>query len=96
MCNRHDPVQPDGRLLSEHGLSLAERCRAVLPADVKLEFYELVGLTYELRDDVSCDVWGAYVEGGGVLYEEECDKSAHLAREWLEHHIGMPKEFSRE
>ena len=88
-----DPVQSDGRLLSEHGLSMAERCRAVLPADVKLEFYELVGLDYELRDDVSCDEWGAYVEGRGVLYMEECDESARLSEEWLEHYIDRPERF---
>ena len=87
-----DPVQSDGRLLSEHGLSMAERCRAVLPADVKLEYWELVGLNYELRDDVDCDEWGAYVEGRGSSYKD-CDDSARLAEEWLEHYIDRPERF---
>ena len=94
-----DPVQSDGRLLSEHGLTVAERCRAVLPADVKLEFVIKLGLTqdrlpnYERHDNATCDEWGAWVEGRGVLYEEECDRSARLAEEWLEHYIGMPEPY---
>ena len=87
-----DPVQPDGRLLSEHGVTMAERCRTVLPADVKLEFRVFVGLSYQLRDNATCDEWGTYVEGRGVR-AKNCDRSARLAEEWLEHYIGMPEPY---
>ena len=94
-----DPVQPDGRLLSEHGLSMAERCRAVLPTGVKLEYKDNPRLidgviVYEHHENVSCDEWGAYVEGRGVLGQEDCDASARLSEEWLEHYINMPERFS--
>lgn len=86
-----DPVQSDGKLLSEHGLSMAERCRAVLPDDVELEERISSGV---IRDGLDCDEWGAWVEARRVSYPA-CDKSARLAEEWLEHYIGMPERYWR-
>ena len=84
-----DPVQSDGRLLSEHGLTMAERCRAVLPADVELEDHaNLPNVTYGM----TCDEWGEWVEQRH-LGAKVCDGSARLAEEWLEHYIGMPERY---
>ncbi len=86
-----DPMQPDGRLLSEHTPSMAERCRAVLPEDVELEERINRGV---IRDGLDCDEWGAWVEARRTSYPA-CDRSARLAEEWLEHYIGMPERYWR-
>ena len=84
-----DPVQSDGRLLSEHGLTMAERCRAVLPSDVELEDHaKLPNVTHGM----TCDEWGEWVEQRH-LGAKVCDGSARLAEEWLEHYIGMPERY---
>ena len=87
-----DPIQPDGRLLSDHGLSMAERCRTILPTDVELE----TDLRYlePVRDGLDCDEWGAWVESRQLRYSD-CDRSARLAEEWLEHFIEMPERYWR-
>ena len=85
-----DPIQEDGRLLSEHGLTTAERCRAVLPADVELETKIKVNAD---RHGLNCDEWGEWVEDGGTSFPD-CDYSARLAEEWLEHYIGMHEYYS--
>ena len=84
-----DPVQPDGRLLSQHGLSMAERCRAALPDDVKLEERPEAG-----RVGLGCNSWGAWVENRRTG-SNDCDRSARLAEEWLEHYSEMPVRFYR-
>ena len=86
-----DPTQDDGRLLSEHGLTMAERCRAVLPADVELEERIDRGV---IRDGMNCDEWGEWVEGRSTGFAD-CDRSARLAEEWLEHYIDMHERYSR-
>ena len=89
-----DPRQPDGRLLSQQpGITVADRCRAVLPADIELEYNE-GGRRDARRDGLSCDEWGAWAESRRTGYET-CDRSALLAKEWLEHYIGMPESYSR-
>ena len=85
-----NPIQADGRPLSEHGLTMAERCRAVLPDDVELE----TGYRRdEIRRNASCNEWGAWVESIRSGASRDCVNSARLAEEWLEHHIGMPELF---
>ena len=89
-----DPRQPDGTLLSEQpGITVADRCRAVLPADIELEYNE-GGRRDARRDGLSCDEWGAWAESRRTSYET-CDRSAVLAEEWLEHYIGMPESYAR-
>ena len=57
-----DPRQPDGTLLSEQpGITVADRCRAVLPADIELEYNE-GGRRDARRGGLSCDEWGAWAE----------------------------------
>ena len=87
-----DPIQPDGQLLSDHGLTVAERCRAVLPADVKLEENTSVANRGVFRHWMTCDEWGEWVEDRRTGYPD-CETSARLAEEWLEHHHGMPENF---
>ena len=89
-----DPRQPDGRLLSEQpGITVADRCRAVLPADIELEYNE-GGRSSARRDGLNCDEWGTWAETRRTGYET-CDHSALLAKEWLEHYIGMPESYAR-
>lgn len=87
-----DPIQPNGRLLSDRGLSVAERCRAVLPADVKLEEDTSVANRGVFRHWMTCDEWGAWVEDlrTGAA---DCENSARLAEEWMEHFHAMPENF---
>ena len=89
-----DPIQPDGRLLSHHGLSVAERCRAVLPTDVKLEERTSVANRGVFRHWMTCDDWGEWVEERqrGTNFPD-CEASSRLAEEWLEHFLAMPETF---
>ena len=50
----------DVLLLAPSGESPADRCRAVLPADIELEERRSKGV---IRDGLDCDEWGAYIEG---------------------------------
>ena len=87
-----DPIQPDGRLLSEQpGITMADRCRAVLPADIELEYHE-DDRRDARRGGLTCDEWGAWVETRRTSYET-CDHSGQLAEEWLEHYIAMPESY---
>ena len=85
-----DPMQPDGRLLSEHGLTMAQRCRAVLPDGTELETHRYFG--QPPRDGLDCDEWGEWAEGRSTGFED-CDRSARLAEEWMEHYHNMPHRF---
>ena len=93
-----------GYRLSDTGLSLADRCRAVLPEDVVLE--TRYGNT--LSDGTArpptrfepghagCDDWAEYVEGRIELrlsYMPDCVRSARLAQEWMEHHYGVHERY---
>ena len=83
--------QPHGQdvlLLAASSDSLADRCRAVLPADVALEFFVNNQLS-QLREGLTCDEWADLAGARRVTYKV-CDFSSLLAEEWMEHHHGMP------
>ena len=85
--------QPHGQdmlLLAPNSDSLADRCRAVLPADVNLDF-AVDNKAADWREGLSCDEWGPLAGARRVSYKI-CDASALLAEEWMEHHHGMPAE----
>ena len=82
-----DPEQPDGRLLSEQpGVTVADRCRAVLPADVELEYR--FGSRID-EENLDCDGWAVFIDDRSTL-ADTCDRSWRLAHEWLEHYHDMP------
>ncbi|MXW99887.1 MAG: hypothetical protein F4118_11315 [Acidimicrobiaceae bacterium] len=107
------PDPPDGRAtdighrLSDTGLSLADRCRAVLPSDVQLETGrtikgfvgdpptpELNPATVFAAGHAGCDDWATYVAGmRSVSRFPQCGASAQLAEEWMEHHYGVPNTY---
>ena len=86
-----------GLRLSDTGLSLAERCRAVLPEDIMLETgYKLNGdpPTRFESGHAGCDAWASYVEGKNQMsYMPDCFRSARLAYEWMEHHYGAHEAY---
>ena len=86
-----------GLRLSDTGLSLAERCRAVLPEDIMLETgYKLNGdpPTRFESGHAGCDAWASYVEGKSQMsYMPDCFRSARLAYEWMEHHYGAHEAY---
>ena len=99
--------RPDGRAndvglrLSDTGLTLAERCRAVLPADVQLDKEwrpsgPQQGFYFELGH-AGCDAWADWAATHHCcqVRAPKCHDSAHLAEEWLEHHIGLPENYPR-
>ena len=89
-----------GVRLSDTGLTLAERCRAVLPGDVNLEtFYGGRRSDGTRRDPIrfdsghaGCDDWAEWVEAVISANSSDvptCFRSARLAEEWMEHHHGV-------
>ena len=89
------------RLSDTPGITLAERCRTVLPEDIQLEDFrtrsdaegKLVGYYYDLESGhAGCDDWANWVESG-YWYPQypACTASAQLASEWMEHHYGAPE-----
>ena len=89
-----------GARLSDTGLSLAERCRVVLPEDIMLEtFYGGLRSDGTRRDPIrfdpghaGCDDWAEWVNA--VIEHRssdmpDCYPSARLAEEWMEHHHGI-------
>lgn len=94
---------PDGRVndvgyrLSDTGISLAERCRMVLPHDIQLETrYKQSGTppTYFEYGQAGCDAWADYVEsripGNAWATQPTCYRSMKLAEEWMEHYHSVP------
>ena len=90
------PGAPAGRLndigyrLSDTGISLAERCRIVLPEDVELEDKR----GNEFGND--CAAWAEYVQSRPQMQPQNwpnCHMSARLAEEWMEHHHGQPEDY---
>ena len=91
-----DPPWPDdpGRRLSETGISLAEQCRVVLPDDIELETTTGRRGVEPERFGSDCDAWAAWVENRpAARHWRECDRTARLAQEWMEHHYGTPERY---
>ena len=78
----------DVLLLTDSTDSLADRCRAVLPDDVALEFFIDNNLE-DFHEGLDCGEWGT-LAGTRRLTYKVCDASALLAKEWMEHHHEMP------
>ena len=83
-----------GVLLSHSGISLAEQCRRVLPADVQLESKVRRGSEEVQRFGSDCDAWAAWIDDRiGADAFRVCDRSARLAEEWMEHHYLIPEQY---
>ena len=86
-----------GRRLSDTGLSVAERCRAVLPSDVHLETQQTrrgVPVERFAPGHAGCDEWAAFVESTNLYRARPgCAASTHLAAEWMEHHHGQHERY---
>ena len=105
MRNRHgwhlcptviDPGQSDDprRRLSGTGITLAQQCRRVLPADVELETRTRRVSEEPERFGSDCDAWAAWVENRPQARDwRACDRSARLAEEWMEHHHRTPQRY---
>ena len=77
-----------GVLVSHSGISLAEQCRQVLPADVQLESKTRRSSEQVQRFGLDCGAWAAWVADRiGTSDFGVCDRSARLAEEWMEHNI---------
>ena len=101
-----DRTNDVGLRLSDTGITLAERCRVVLPADIQLEKRWLDRFDVENRTSIyyqpedyyfeaghaGCDAWAAWVQSlrHGDTHPR-CRDSAWLAAEWLEHYRGRPE-----
>ncbi|MCY4176195.1 MAG: hypothetical protein OXD37_07640 [Acidimicrobiaceae bacterium] len=85
----------DAGLLLSDTVSLAEQCRIVLPADVELETRtSLFGEQPEQRFGSDCGAWARWVQNRPKGRERrDCDRSARLAEEWMEHHHATPERY---
>ncbi len=96
------------RLSDTPGITLADRCRAVLPEDIQLEGFRFlhdangnrVGepgyYPYE-PGHAGCDEWAMRVESDYWFVNGDypaCFRSSALAVEWMEHHYGKPDNYS--
>ena len=91
-----DPSLPDNpaRRLSQSGISLAEQCRVVLPADVELETTTGRRSRAAERFGSDCDAWAAWVENGASRSSTpDCHRLSRLAQEWMEHHHSTPEHY---
>ena len=102
--------RPDGRtndvglrLSDTPGITLAERCRAVLPPDVQLD-KEWRTATYRQEPfyfepgHAGCDAWAEWAmthHYNPDIAAPRCHSAAHLAEEWMEHHHGTPENYPR-
>jgi len=96
------------RLSDTPGISLAERCRTVLPENVQLEKFWY----WQLDDDgnavfappddyrfeaghAGCDAWAEWMQASSSSYGRypECFASSELAEEWMEHYRGLPENY---
>ena len=75
------PEDPRVRL-SETGITLAEQCRIVLPADIELEDFPRFLSDTVQRFGSDCDAWARWIENETDEYERDCNRSARLAEEW--------------
>ena len=92
------------RLSDTPGITLAERCRAVLPDDITLQTYhgwqdergKWVGEWRDHFGHAGCDAWAEWITTGYDYGRyPQCQESVYLAEEWMEHHLGQPKDYGR-
>ena len=100
-----DRLNDVGARLSDTGLTLAQRCRAVLPDDIELEIsggstWDADWNTVEYPPQrlepghAGCDAWAEFVETGpSWRFSPGCISARKLAQEWMEHHHGMPESY---
>lgn len=84
----------DAGLLLSDGVSLAEQCRIVLPPDVELETRVRRFSEEPERFGSDCDAWAQWVQGRAKAWDwRDCDRSARIAEEWMEHHHATPEPY---
>ena len=90
-----EPRTNDARLLLSNTVSLAEQCRIMLPADIQLETRtRLFSAEPEQRFGSDCDAWTEWVQSRPKgRNKRDCDRSARLAEEWMEHHHATPERY---
>lgn len=77
-----------GYRLSDTGLTLAERCRTVLPEDVMLETGGATPTRFK-PGHAGCEAWAEWVEDVMPTTKQGCFRSFLLANEWMQHHHGV-------
>ena len=84
----------DAGLLLSDETTLAEQCRIVLPADVQLESRVRRRSEQPARFGNACDAWAEWVQTRSSAEDwRDCDRSARLAEEWMEHHYATPERY---
>ena len=91
-------VSDIGYRLSDTGLSLADRCRAVLTdpfPDIELETRGN-SVVQPTQFGSDCDAWATYIGGKRAFSSfRVCAASMSLAEEWMEHVHGQPESYFR-
>jgi len=93
---RHAPSgrTNDAGLLLSDTVPLAEQCRTVLPPDIELEARTRRFSEQPERFGNDCTAWAAWVESRPIARDwRECDRSARIAEEWMEHHHATPEPY---
>lgn len=84
----------DAGLLLSDTVSLAEQCRVVLPPDVELETRTRRFSEEPERFGNDCDAWAQWVRERPKAWDwRDCDRSARIAEEWMEHHHATPEQY---
>ena len=82
------------RLSDTPGITLAEKCRAVLPDDIKLESYRGGIGSIDHFGHAGCDAWAEWITTRHDYGRfTQCRESAFLAEEWMEHYRGQPDNY---
>lgn len=90
----HPGRTDDAGLLLSDETTLAEQCRIVLPADVQLEARVRRRSEQPERFGSDCDAWAEWVQSRPSAEDwRDCDRSARLAEEWMEHHYATPERY---
>ena len=86
------------RLSDTPGITLADRCRAVLTdtfPDIQLETRGSAARA-PVRFGDDCDAWAGYIDGKDSFKSyRECAASLSLAEEWMEHHHNQHESYHR-
>ena len=84
----------DAGLLLSDQTTLAEQCSIVLPAGVQLEARVRRRSEQPERFGSDCDAWAEWVQTRPSAEDwRDCDRSARLAEEWMEHHYATPERY---